>query len=500
MAGKSLTASQLVLLALGTVVGGSFFLGSAVGLHAAGPGLLLAFAAGGFLVYLILSALSELTTARPVAGSFRQYAELAFGPMAGFMVGWLYWVGLVLALSSEATAAALFLRVWVPGAPLWLLSLGIIVAATALNLLETGMFARVEAFMAGGKLLAVGLFILLGAALAAGLLPGRPALGLGALPAQPWLPRGLGGLAGSMLIVLFTYAGFEVLGLAAPDAQNPGRTVPRAILWTVIALVVLYMGAVAMLLVLVPIAAVTEEVSPLITALRYTGFPGLAGIMNLVVMTAAFSTILAAMYALSRMLHALARAGQAPAFLMPVTPAGAPRRALLASAGAMLIGVVLAFLLPRRVYLFLVSSGGFAILVAYLAILASQLRLRRREGCAGVCRMPGFPALTYVGIALLVGALVSMPLVPGQGAGLVAGLVITLALAAAYGVRRLLAHQPGGQEGRHQGGEDPGQAHAQPGEGTGQLVFLQGEADADGVEGGAEGQAPLHAGPHPQQR
>lgn len=444
MHGKDgLTAGQLVLLALGSVVGGAFFLAAAVTLHAAGSAALLAYALGGFLTYLILTALSELTTARPVSGSFREYAEQAFGPMAGFVVGWLYWLGLALAMSSEATATALFLRVWLPGAPVWLLSLLIIAAVTALNLLDVGLFTRVESFMAAVKVVALAAFILLGAAVVAGLVPGRPAAGLAALAGQPLLPRGPGGVAGSLLMVMFGYAGFEVLGLAAPEARHPQRTVPRAIAWTILALITLYVGGIAVLLALVPVAAVSEEVSPLVTALQQAGFPRLAGGMNLVVMSASLSAILASMYALSRMLHSLAREGQAPAFLARTAPGGAPRPALLASAAMMLVGVVLAFLLPRQVYLFLASSGGFALLFSYLAILASQLRLRRRHGChPDACRMPAFPYLTWLGILLVLAAMVSMPLVPGQGAGLAAGLGLLAILALAYRLVRTPVPQP----------------------------------------------------------
>jgi AAT family amino acid transporter len=114
---KQLGTWNLVMLALGTVVGGSFFLGTAVSLRNAGPGTLIAFAVGGLITYLILMALSEMTVARPTHGSFRQYAETAFGPMASFVVGWLYWAGLVLALSSEGIAAATFARLWLPGVP-----------------------------------------------------------------------------------------------------------------------------------------------------------------------------------------------------------------------------------------------------------------------------------------------------------------------------------------------------------------------------------------------
>ncbi|HEY3366564.1 MAG TPA: amino acid permease [Symbiobacteriaceae bacterium] len=431
-----LSVPQLTLLALGSAVGGSFFLSTAVGLRTTGPGVLLAFGLGGFLVYIILMALSEMTTAHPSHGSFREYAEMAFGPMASFVVGWLYWAGMVLALSSEAVAVALFARLWAPTVPVWIFSGIVVVGVTLVNLLDVSLFSLVESVMASAKLLAIVAFVLLMLAVITGLMPGRAPVGLGAARGEPLLPSGVGGLAGTMLTVLFAYAGFEVLGLAAPEAVDPKRTVRKAILLTVISLVVLYVGAMAVILPVLPIGSISPEVSPMVTALRTNGFHGLAGVLNVVIMSASISTMLAAMYALSRMLYSLAEEGQAPAFLRALTPVGAPRRALLFSGGAMLVGVVLAYLLPKQVYLFLISAGGFSLIFAYVMILASQLVIRRREGCRlAACQLPGYPYITWLGIILLVAVIAAMPLVPGQGAGLAAGLGLLAVIAAAYALR-----------------------------------------------------------------
>lgn len=442
-----LTAGQLVMLALGTVVGGSFFLGSAIILRATGPSILIAFALGGALVFLILRALAELTVGRPAHGSFREYAEQAFGPAAGFIVGWVYWTGMMLAMSSEATAVAIFLQLWV-AAPLWLLSGLIIVAVTSVNLLTPHLFGRLESVMASLKLGAVGLFILAAVALVVGAVPGRPAVGTGALAGQPLAPGGLGGIAGSMLLVMFVYAGFEVMGLAAPDARRPQRTVPRAAAYTTLALVVLYLATFALLLPLLPRDRISQDVAPMVAALRYQGWTLAAGGLNLVVMSASLSTMLAAMYGLGRMLHSLAEEGQAPRAFARLRPDGVPRLALAVSGLGMLGGSVLAFVLPRQVYLFLASSGGFSLLFAYLAILLSQLRIRAREGCpAAGCQMPGYPYSTWIAIGLMVAIMASMPLVPGQAAGLVAGLALVGLSGLAYWLTRRGRTPSGGRGG-----------------------------------------------------
>jgi L-asparagine transporter-like permease len=114
---KGLSAWQLTMMALGTVIGGSFFLGSSVAIHAAGPSVVITYIICGILVYFILYALSEMTVANPDPGSFRTYAAQAFSPGIGFVVGWVYWTGMVLGMSSEATAASILLHQWIPNIP-----------------------------------------------------------------------------------------------------------------------------------------------------------------------------------------------------------------------------------------------------------------------------------------------------------------------------------------------------------------------------------------------
>lgn len=90
------------------------FLGSSVAIHAAGPSILLSYILSGILVYLILYALSEMTVADPTVGSFSNFAARELGQGFGFVVGWLYWTGTVLSMSSEATAITILLRKWFP--------------------------------------------------------------------------------------------------------------------------------------------------------------------------------------------------------------------------------------------------------------------------------------------------------------------------------------------------------------------------------------------------
>lgn len=421
---KGLSAFQLTMMALGTVVGGSFFLATSIAMKASGPSIIIGFVLGGVLVYIILSALSEMTVANPSVGSFRTHAAQIYGPFAGYIVGWVYWTGMILAMSSEAIAAAYLIRNWSPQLSLPLLSIAIVLGVTLINLLGAHQVTKLESSLAGVKLLALLLFIVIAAMLIFGLWPGQPRVGLGELQNTALFPNGIGGLAGSLLIVLLGYAGFEIIGLAASETDNPHKTIPRAIKFTIISLLGLYITVIALLLPLIPTGILAPAASPMVAALERYGLGVAAGVVNFVLVTAILSAMLASLFGLGRMLRSLADGGDAPAFL--IDRGDVPLRCILFSGVVMLAAVSLAYLLPDRIYLFLISSGGFSLLMAYLAIVVTHLRFRRIHGCPprDHCQLIGYPYTTWIGIISLVIAIVTMPLIPGQGAGLLAGLFL----------------------------------------------------------------------------
>jgi AAT family amino acid transporter len=427
-----LSAWQLTMLALGSVIGGSFFLGSSIAIRTAGPSIIIGFMIGAIVVYWILTALSEMTVANPHPGSFRTYAEQVFGPYMGFIVGWVYWTGLVLAMSSEATAASLCIKSWFPSLSIPVLAMSIVIAVTLLNLLGAHLLSHLENSLAAVKLLAVIGFIILALFLILGLLPGRAAVGAGALAAAQWFPNGIGGLAGSMLIVVFCYAGFEVIGLASSEARDPHKTIPKAIKSTILSLVILYLGVIVLLLPLLNTNNLPANTSPMVAALTARGLGFAAGVINVVLVTAIISAMLASTFGLGRMLRSLADNRQAPSFLIDKTEV--PLKGILFSGLAMLAGVSLSLILPKQVYIFLVSSGGFTLLMAYLIIMLTHLRFRARYGCppAGHCQMRGYPWTTWITIVCLVLVIATMPLIPGQGAGLMAGLLLIVFYSIAF--------------------------------------------------------------------
>lgn len=433
---KGLTALKLTMMALGSVVGGSFFLGSSIAINAAGPAVVISYILSGILVYIILFALSEMTVADPDPGSFRTFAEREYGPGLGFIVGWVYWTGITLAMSSEAVAASTLLQKWFPDTSIILIGSIIIVLVTVLNLLGSEKLSSLESNLASIKLLAIVGFIILGIVLVLGFFPNVPRAGLSVISNERLFPNGVGGVAGSMLVVMLSYSGFEIIGLAASETKDPDETVPKAITYTVIGLVGLYILAIIMILLLIPTDIVNEENSPMVLALSRWNLNWAGSIMNIVLITAILSTMLACMFSLGRMIRSLADKGHAPSWLKD--KGDIPYRGIIFSGVAMIFALFLSFILPAEVYIFLTSSGGYSLLFTYFIILISHYRYRKRHGCPkNRCQLPWYPYTSWIAIISLVVIIMSMPLVEGQGYGLIAGITLTIVYILLYFIRKL---------------------------------------------------------------
>ncbi|MFL0197143.1 amino acid permease [Clostridium sp. WILCCON 0269] len=416
---RGLSVWELTMMALGTVIGGSFFLGSSVAIHAVGPLIIISYVLGGILVYFILSALSEMTVADPAPGSFRTFAGKAFGPGAGFIVGWVYWTGMVLAMSSEAAAVSILLRKWFPGISISLFGSMTILAVTLLNLLGANKLSKLESGLAAVKLLTIISFIIIALLLISGFLGVSPRTGTAKVTGEPLLLGGVKSIAGSMLTVMFAYAGFEIIGLAASETDNPKKIIPKAISYTVISLVGLYIASISALLLLIPTGVLSENFSPMVAALNRWGMNWAGNVINIVMVTAILSTMLAAMFGIGRMIRSLADESYAPRWLKDRTKV--PYRGMVFSGFVMFLGLMLGLLFPR-VYLFLVSCGGFALLFTYVTIVASQIRLRKKHTYGAEGRHHIY--VSWITLISLIIVIASMPFIPGQASGLIAGLII----------------------------------------------------------------------------
>jgi AAT family amino acid transporter/D-serine/D-alanine/glycine transporter len=404
---RNLRSRHIQLIAIGGTIGVGLFLGSAKAIHNAGPGLLLAYALGGTAIFFIMRALGELLTYRPVAGSFATYADEFCGPFAGFVTGWSYWFAWVVTAMAELTAIGIYVRYWFPDVPQWLPALIALLALYGSNLLAVRVFGELEFWFALIKVVTIVALIVAGLAV---IVFHVGDLGASAGFANLWshggfLPFGIAGVLLTMQIVMFAYEGVELIGVTAGEAQNPTVVLPRATNGIILRILIFYIGALAVIMALVPWSELSPSVSPFVFVFEKLGVPGAAGVITVVVITAASSSCNSGLFSTGRMLWSLAQRGQGPRAFARLSPQQVPAAGIHASAALMLLGVVLNYFVPERVFTWVTSVALVGTFWTWGIIMVSHRNYRRavRAGKAAPApfRMPGAPFANWAVLAFL---------------------------------------------------------------------------------------------------
>ncbi|MFE5703294.1 amino acid permease [Rhodococcus koreensis] len=440
--GKGLKRRHMNLIALGGVIGAGLFVGSGVVIGGAGPAAIISFLIAGIITLLIMRMLAEMAVARPVVGSFYVYARQALGRRAGFATGWMYWYFFVIVVAVEAIAGGRILQLWIPMVPLWMLSLGLMLLLTATNMVSARSYGEFEYWFSSIKVVAIVLFLGMGALWITGLWPDSTP-GLGNLVSHGgFTPLGWGAVLAAVVPCVAFYTGAEIVTIAAAESEEPKRAVARAMRSIVARIVTFYVGSILVVVTIQPWDTESVGVSPYASVLEVLGIPGVATIMNFIVLTAVLSCLNSALYTTSRMLFALTRNGDAPKFFTKLSRNGVPRRAILLGTTIGYISVACTYVWGDIVFNFLVNSYGAVALFVYLLIAVSQVVLRRRlereDPAALQLRMWLFPWLSYATIALMATVILAMAFLPStRSQFLMSGLTL-IAILISYEVRKWL--------------------------------------------------------------
>src|SRR5579863_2478680 len=376
---RRLSQRQLTMLAIGGAIGVGLFLGSSVTVRLAGPSVIITYLIGALIAMIVAYSLAEMAVVQPVAGSFGVYAETYLSPWAGFSVRATYALVQIIAIGAEVTAVAIYFAFWFPTVPQWMWVVAVSICLVAVNTLQVGRFGEFEYWFALIKVVAIIVFIALGMALLIGLGPG-PAIGLSNLTAHGgFLPFGWKGVWLALTLAITSYMGVEVIAVTAGEAQNPTKSIPRAMRTIVFRLVVFYVVAIGIMLAMTPWNQTGSDLtgSPFVRALSIARIPFAAGIMNLVVITAALSSANTNLYLTTRMLFSLARGRYAPSWLGHLSGNGVPRRALAVSTAGMIAAILLAIYAPSRAFLMLYGVAVAGMFFVWVVILLSHIYFRK---------------------------------------------------------------------------------------------------------------------------
>jgi len=430
---RELSAGQMAMVAIGGSIGTGLLLGSGAAIKLAGPAVIIAYVLAALIMGVVALAIGEMACVHPAAGSFGVYGEIYLNPWAGFISRYGYWFAMVTSIGAEMVASATYARYWFPQVPAWVFVLGFGVALVGANVLPVLHYGWFEYWFAMLKVVTIVGFIVLGSVF----------LGSGRVAAQYTTNDGFfanGALAPLLAtaFAIFTFGGVEMVAISSGEARAP-KDVARAT-WVMLGvLTFIYVGAIAVLVGVMPWRQAGVAESPFVTVFRLAGLRGAASAMNIVVLTAALSGANASIYSVARMVFSLARTGYAPRALGTLTRHGSPLRALLASSVGIVVAAWVAARYPAIAFIYMFGGAIGGGVAAWIVSLAAHVVFRRRMTAAQIAalplRLPGGAVSSMVAfVAMGIAVLATWP--TELRVTLVGGVPILAGLTVAYFVTR----------------------------------------------------------------
>ncbi|MFW9096436.1 amino acid permease [Corynebacterium striatum] len=434
---RQLKTRHLTMMGLGSAVGAGLFLGVGLGIQISGTSVLVSYAIAGALVAVIMWMLGEMAAARPSLGSFSTYAGQAFGNWARFTLGWIFWFMLVMVMGAEITGAAAIISSWFDIAP-WIPALIAVSFFAVVNFAAVRGFGEFEFWFAIIKVAVIIAFLVVGALMFVGVLPGFNGDLAVTNFTDNFLPNGLPGFAAGLLAVAFAFGGIEMVTIAAAESEDPAHNVATAVRAVIFRIMVFYIGAIVVITMILPFAKIQDADaaadSPFTLVLEAAKIPFAAGFMEVIIALALLSAFNAQIYATSRLVHDMAKDGSAPKVFLKKNPSGSPVLAVILSIVFAFASVLLQFWNPPGLLSFLFNAVGGCLLVIWIFVVASYLKLHPimvANNELTTIRVIAYPVLPWATLLAMAALVVLMLFDPSARNQVIAVLVLTVFLVVA---------------------------------------------------------------------
>jgi AAT family amino acid transporter len=407
---RGLQSRHISLIALGGIIGSSYFLGTGYLLHEVGPCAFIAYILGGFISYLTLACLGELAVSSPAQGSFINSAAKYISPSWACGVGWSYWFAWVIFVPSECIAGGLILQNFVPHVPtyIWSILLGLIISFT--NLIPVKAFGELEFWLALTKIIILLGFCVIAVIIFTGSYHHMEPIGMKYLFGNGGLfPFGVAVLFSNMVFLMSSFQGSEIIGLTASESANPKKAIPSALRKMTFRIVGLYVLPTFLLVLIYPWQDAGLQGNIFSMALIKYGYTPFAHIFSFLIIAGTISTANSGLYATIRTLLALCHKGMGPRFLTKINQQGVPVAATIATLIAFWgLLLICCFVPAHQLYANLLATSGFTGTICWISICWAQLRFRRKLkeiGASLTYKVPFFPYITYFSIWVQIGTL-----------------------------------------------------------------------------------------------
>ncbi|KAJ1962578.1 hypothetical protein GGI12_002567 [Dipsacomyces acuminosporus] len=381
---RGLLRRHMSMLAIGGAIGTGLFIASGSALSSGGPaGALLSYVVMGVAVYFVMTALGELAAYMPVEGSFATYMTRFVDSAAGFSLGWNFWFSYNLMVSSEILSVGLIVEFWLPHVHGAIWSIVCLVLLFAINSWSVRSYGEIEYWMSLIKVIGVLAFIIVGFITDAGKLGGHK------YGFENWktdaFANGAKGTFNALIFAIFSFLGTEMLGLSAAEAKNPRKDIPRAVYTVFFRILIFYVLSILVIGMIIPWhdenllnthGVKDVAISPFTLIFKKAGLGAAVHVVNAVILVTVISAGNSGIYASTRMLHAMAASGKAPAIFQKCTKRGVPIWSLLFVLLFAMVLFAISFIGNKVVYSYILNISTLMGLITWMSIIVSHIRFR----------------------------------------------------------------------------------------------------------------------------
>jgi len=399
---RGLKSRHIQFIALGGTIGTGLFLGIGKAFAQAGPlSVLLGYSLTGVAIFGMMQCLGEMATWLPLPGAIPQYCARYVDPAMGFAVGWNNWYQCAITLCVEISAASVVIGFWNDEInPAAWISI-VIVLVLCLNIFAVSIYGEAEFIFASIKIVTIIGLLIMALCLDLGGGPTHDRLGFrywknpGAM--KTYIASGnegrFLGLFSTLVNAAFSYGGVEMVVVAAGEARDPRRNIPKAVrrvFWRIIFFYVLGSLAIGVLVPYTDDRLLSKEpgaaASPWVIAIYRAGVPVLPHIINAVILTSASSSANAFLFTGSRYLFGVAQNRQAPSFLLKCSKTGVPYYCVAITASISLLTYMSVASGSDTVFEWFMNLTTLAQMITWISVLIAYLRFRSALQAQGIDR------------------------------------------------------------------------------------------------------------------
>lgn len=431
---RSLSNRHVQMIAIGGTIGTGLFLGSGSTISKTGPSVMLVYLVLGIFFFLMMRAIGEMFYSDPTQHTFVSFISKYLGSTAGYFTGWSYWLGLLFASMAELTAVATYVEYWFPNVPSWIIEVAFLVVLTSINLIAARLFGEAEFWFAMIKIVAIIALIVTGLFMTFSQV--KTPLGhasLGNITSQLTLfPHGAFNFISAFPMVFFAFQGIEFVSITIGESKNPHKVIKKAVNETLWRILIFYIGALAVIMMVIPWQAIAPDKSPFVQVFSLAGLPAAAAVINFVVLTSAASSLNSIIFSAGRHFYQLATESQFDSFMHrhfgKISSNGIPSAAILISAAFIFITPIMSMSQSvSAVFTIVAGSSSDMYIIVYLLTMIAHRRYRAsKDYLPDGFKMPGYEVTSPLTILFFMIIFISLFFISADVVGAIGAIIWTV--------------------------------------------------------------------------